>query len=98
MKEFIANYGKRIVGVLSGWDRLVLRGSLRKISYVGGMLGYLWAKQIRLGEFGERAREISERVKQASLAAERQGRPLQYLASSSINKEEVAQEIARRDG
>jgi hypothetical protein len=99
MKEFIANYGKRIVGVLSGWDRLVLRGSLRKISYVGGMLGYLWAKQIRLCEFRGHVKEMSERLKQASVAAaERSGRPVQYLASSSTNKEEVAREIAQRDG
>ena len=99
MKEFIANYGKRILGVLSGWDRLVLRGSLRKISYVRGMLGYLWAKQIRLSEFGAHVVKMSEGLKSASLAAaEQTGRPVQYLPSSSTNKEEVAQQIAARDG
>jgi hypothetical protein len=29
MKEFIAKFGKLLSGVLSGWDRLVIRGELR---------------------------------------------------------------------
>ena len=42
MNEFTAKYGDQIQGVLSGFDRLVLRGSLRKICYVFGMRGYLY--------------------------------------------------------
>ncbi len=37
MKEFIAKFGDRIVGVLSGFDRLVFRGTLRAIVYAQGM-------------------------------------------------------------
>jgi len=46
MHEFTAKYADRIQGVLSGFDRLVFRGSLRKIAYPFGMSGYLWANQI----------------------------------------------------
>lgn len=99
MKEFIAKYRDRLVGVLSGWDRVVLRGSLRRISYSWGMMGYLWAQQVRLTEFGQYAQQVSERLKEASLAeALRQARPVRYLASSRLSKEEIAREIAARDG
>lgn len=99
MKEFIAKYQDRIAGVLSGWDRLVLRGSLRRISYVWGMMGYLWAQQVRLSELGRHAQQVSERLKAASLAeALGQGRPVQYLTSSRVSKEGIARGIAARDG
>jgi len=52
-----------IAGVLSGFDRLVFRGTLRSISYAEGMLGYRWAKQVRLTEFGRHVLPVSERLK-----------------------------------
>jgi|SRR3989442_9431506 hypothetical protein len=33
---------EEIAGVLSGFDRLVFRGTLRSINYPEGMMGYLW--------------------------------------------------------
>jgi hypothetical protein len=67
MQEFTAKYADRIQGVLSGFDRLVFRGSLRKIAYPFGMQGYLWANQVLLKEFGAHVNEVSARVKQAAL-------------------------------
>jgi hypothetical protein len=43
MHEFIAKHQHQILGVLSGFDRLVLRGTLRSIAHVDGMKRYLWA-------------------------------------------------------
>jgi hypothetical protein len=99
MKEFNAKFGSQINGVLSGFDRLVFRGHLRGISYVAGMKRYLWANQVLLKSFGEHAEQVTERLKSASLAAAKeQQRPVQYLASSKISKEEVARAIAAKDG
>lgn len=98
MKEFIAKFGDQINGVLSGFDRLVFRGHLRGIAYVAGMKRYLWANQVLLKNFGEHADQVTGRLKEASLAAAKaQQRPVQYLASSKISKEEVARAIAARD-
>src|SRR5258708_20642075 len=36
MQQFIEKYGSQIQGVLTGWDRLVLRGSLRRLNYCRG--------------------------------------------------------------
>lgn len=93
MKEFIAKYGEQLKGVLSGWDRLVIRGTLRGLSFVEGMEQYLRGEKVLLKDFGRYVAEVSERVKAASLAeARRWGRPIQYLASSRVSKEEVARQ------
>src|ERR1700682_501544 len=98
MKEFIAKHEEAIGGVLRGFDRLVFRGTLRSISYAQGMRNYMWAKQVRLTEFGRHVQQVSERVKQACRSkAEALGRPVRYLASAGESKEEVAREIAARE-
>ena len=33
MQQFIEKYGEQIQGVVSGFDRLVLRGSVRRLNY-----------------------------------------------------------------
>jgi hypothetical protein len=98
MDEFIAKYQDQISGVLSGFDRLVLRGTLRQISHPFGLQGYLWANQVLLKDFGAHAQQASETVKNGALEAmESAGRPVQYLTSSRTDKEEVARGIAARD-
>lgn len=98
MQEFIAKYESRIAGVLSGFDRVVFRGSLRKICFVEGMKSYLWAQQVLLKDFGAHVQQITDRVKQAALQCiEACGRPVQYLYSSLVNKEEIARSIAQKD-
>ena len=88
MQEFTAKYADKIQGVLSGFDRLVFRGSLRKICYPFGMLGYLFANKVLLKEFGAHVNEVSGRVKDAALRCMvENGRPVQYLPSSKDDKE-----------
>ena len=41
MQTFIQKYNKVITGILSGFDRLVFRGTLRQIVYTDGMRTYL---------------------------------------------------------
>lgn len=44
MDQFIAKHREQIKGALSGFDRLVFRGTLRAIRYAGGMKAYLKVK------------------------------------------------------
>ena len=98
MQKFIAKFGSMIQGVLSGADRLVLRGSLRAIQYRFGMMGYLWHKQVPLTGFGKHAQQVTAQIKEASLAeAKRLDRPVQYLPSSKADKKTIAEQIAERD-
>ena len=99
MDRFIAKHTDRITGVLSGFDRLVFRGTLRQIAYPAGLMGLLWKHQVLLKKFGPYADGLTSRLKEASLkAAGEQGRPVRYLASSQTNKEAVALKIAQSDG
>ena len=88
MQKFTAKFASLIQGVISGADRLVLRGSLRAIQYQFGMMGYLWHKQVLLTGFGKHAEQITKQIKEASLAqARRLLRPLQYLTSSKTDED-----------
>ncbi len=99
MATFVSRHEDAVMGTLSGFDRLVLRGTLRLLAHRAGMMSYLWAVQVLLKDFGPHAEELSRRVKEASQAlAGRTGRPIRYLASSALNKEEIARAIAREDG
>ena len=98
MQEFIAKYREKLQGVISGFDRLVFRGTLRAISYAAGMNAYLCRKKVWLGDFAEHVEAVSERLKQSSLAqAGRLGRQVVYLASSQVDKDAVARQICARE-
>lgn len=99
MDEFIAKHQDKIIGTLSGFDRLVFRGTLRSIAHEAGMKRYLWANQVLLKDFAAHVEQVSRRLKEASVAqAEALGRPVQYLTSSQVSKEEIARGIAVQAG
>ena len=98
MQEFTAKYADKIQGVLSGFDRLVFRGSLRKICHPFGLEGYLWAVQVPLKEFGKHVNTVSGQVKEGALRCMLEaGRPVRYLPSSKDDKEKIARSIAQQD-
>jgi hypothetical protein len=99
MDTFIQQYEKDIIGHLSGFDRLVLRGTLRALAVKSGMMSYLWNVGIRIKDVGKCFQEKSQQLKDASCEqAKRQSRPVIYLASPKTGKEAIAREIARKDG
>jgi hypothetical protein len=98
MKSFLAAFGHLVLGVLHGFDRLVFRGSLRQLSYAHGMDCYLSANRVLLKDFKAHAIERTAALIDASLAeARRLDRPIVYLNSSQISKEDEARRIATRD-
>lgn len=98
MERFIQRHQSSVTGTLSGFDRIRFRGTLRLIANdrgLGALLAYLG---ILLKDFKAYAMDLSERLKSASLTlAEAAGRPVRYLASSLIRKEDVARQIALED-
>jgi hypothetical protein len=99
MDGFIRRLGSVVTGVLNGFDRLRFRGTKRLLASVKGMMSYLWQMDILLKNFKEHSLAVTEQVRQAAEQVSRaSGRPLVYLNSPSIIKEDRAREIARRDG
>jgi len=98
MHEFIAKHRDQIRGTLSGFDRLVFRGTLRAIRYAEGMKAYLIRKGVWVADFAQHVHAVSERLKESSLAEARKlGRTILYLSSSQIDKEAMARRIAARE-
>jgi len=98
MNEFIARHKDKITGTLSGFDRLVFRGTLRPINFVDGMRHYLHANDTLLKGFKPHVETVTQRIKAASTAeAQRLKRPVRYLNSSTVDKNEVARKIAKED-
>jgi hypothetical protein len=98
MDAFIQKYGKDVTGVLSGWDRVRIRGTQRILANVGGMMSFLSHVGVLMKDFGAFVERTCLRVRAASeQAARRLDRPVQYLFSSALDKYQEAQNIAWRD-
>jgi hypothetical protein len=99
MHQFIAKYRDQIQGVLSGFDRLVLRGSLRRLNYGKGMEEYLWQNGVLFKDYQPHVKKISERVKKASVAPlVAKKLPVIYLRRTDVNKEQLAHQLAAERG
>jgi hypothetical protein len=99
MQTFLRRFGHLVLGVLNGFDRLFFRGTLRNLASAQGLQNYLWANRIPFKDFAAHSRDVTARLEQASQRQARErGREIRYLNSSSFRKEDVAREIAARDG
>jgi hypothetical protein len=88
-----------VLGVLSGFDRLMFRGHLRTLMTPHGMNLYCWTNGVRYTDFKAHAQERTDALLAAALAeAKRLGRPVQYLAHPQERKEDLARALAKRDG
>jgi hypothetical protein len=98
MKRFLERHSDRISGTLSGFDRVLFRGTLRSIAYVSGLEVFLYSQHVLFKDFGGYAESLSQRIiEQAKLTASKLERPYQYLQSSKASKEELALQIMKRD-
>jgi len=99
MSSFIQKYQPQVTGVLSGFDRLVLRGTIRILAVASRLMDYLYCIGVRFSEWGQFMEQTSLRVKGASCRlAEELGRPLRYLPSGATPKEPIARAIAQKEG
>lgn len=99
METFLARHASVVKGTLSGLDRVRFRGTQRWLANERGLRSWLWKQQVLLKDFKDYALGLTEQIKRATeQIAESAHRPVQYLPSSSQRKEDVAHQIAERDG
>jgi len=100
MNEFIKKHQSMIVGQLSGFDRVRFRGTIPMLAAVPGIVAWLrdCTGSGRLTGFKSFALDLTERLKasveQVAAAARR---PVTYLASSLLSKEDLVQELLARE-
>lgn len=94
MEKFIARYRSAVTAVVSGFDRLVFRGTLLPLVMERGMHTLLSRTGVRLLNFKRYALTTSERVTNASLREAVEGqRPVRYLQSAKTDKEALALQL-----
>ncbi len=99
MKELLQKLGKRVIGVLSGFDRLLFRGHLRCVITTRGLDGYLYGAKVPMTDFDQHAKAVSRQLIEESLREPREcGCEVRYLDNSRTGKQDVAKQIAHRDG
>lgn len=99
MKSFLERYGAEVMSVVSGWDRLAFRGTLRWLSSVAGVSSYLACRNILLKDFKEWAQHLTKQLRAScETLAEELGIRMVYLRSSGQDKESLARTIAAEDG
>lgn len=99
MERFMTRHKDRIVGILTGFDRMRFRGTLRSISHLKGLQIWLNQRHVLLKDFGRFAEHLSAQVTaHAHAMADDLGRPFEYLTSWKVRKEDRAREILARDG
>lgn len=91
---FIRQHQADVIGVLHGWDRLRLQGTLRSLYHPSVMEYYLKRAGVLWKDFKTFAVGLTDRIRQAGAAlAQTHNRPMIYLPSSRTNKEKIALEI-----
>jgi len=93
-----------VVGKLTCFDRLLFKGHLSRLYHDGGMQSFLYSQGVLLKHYGAYVPKMTAALKtHVQRLAEDAGRPYQYLAATYTkakghSKEELAREIAERDG
>jgi hypothetical protein len=71
VERFIARFADQIIGTLSGFDRLVFRGHLRRIIYPAGMTLFLNIRRVRFKDFRQFTLDTTGRLQQVTYDAAR---------------------------
>jgi hypothetical protein len=92
--KFIARYGSAVTAVLSGFDRLVFRGTLLPLVWERGMHTFLARAGVRLLDFKQYAVRTTEQLIARSMQeALKQHRPIPYVPNSKLDKEALARRL-----
>lgn len=97
MESFIAKHQDKIKGILSCFDRVILKGHL-PISSPEGMEAFLNGQDLLIKDFKDFVPRQAEILKaHAKAMAEKAGRPCQYL-ENRVRKENLVRQIVEEDG
>jgi hypothetical protein len=98
MLQFIEKHRNDVMGVVSGFDRIRFRGTLRWLATVRGLACFLGSLRILLKDFTEYAKGLTTQMRSTIEALAREAaRPTIYLNSTAISKEHYARDIAGKD-
>jgi len=96
--KIIDKFQEKIKGVLSGFDRMIIKGHIRNFFSDSGKMYFMSQEKVLLKEYGDYAEKVTRSIKDhVEKIAETTGRPLIYLNSSKMSKEGTALEVLKKD-
>jgi len=99
MEQFVNKYSDHLSFSLSCYDRVVITGNLKEISYSQGMTKYLYDKNIRIFDYAEFAKGLREKLRHhIESLSKASGVEIQYLNSGKIRKESLVSDILEQRG
>jgi hypothetical protein len=88
MERFLKRHASRILGSISGFDRMVFRGVLRSICYVQGLDYFMGSQRVGFKDFRGFVEKFSAGIKaRAEQMAQQAKRPFLSVASAQASKE-----------
>lgn len=95
----VERYEKRLHGVLSCYDRMVMTGTLPGACYAQGMTAYLNSRGIRIFDYARFAEPLRDAIRTgAQELAESAGVQIEHISKAHIRKEDVVARVLERRG
>lgn len=92
-------YADILDGVLSGYDRMVITGSLQPWCYAQGMTRYLYGQGIRIFDYARFAEPLRERIREnAEALAQANSVTIEFVRKKNFRKEDRVREILKARG
>src|SRR2546425_12659661 len=90
MELLTKRYAEKIIGTLSCYDRILLKGTLPTVCYGEGMTRYLSNKNIRVFDYAKFAEPFREKIKmKAEELAANNGLTIEFVKSHKARKEDI---------
>jgi hypothetical protein len=90
---------EQITGVLSCYDRLIVQGTLPVFCYAEGMTAYLSKRRIRIFDFTQFVRPLTDSIKtNAEAVAAAHGLTIDYLRKKNFRKEDKVKAVVKERG
>ena len=98
-EALVERYEDRIAGVLSCYDRVVIRGTLPGVCYADGMTRFLHASGVRIFEYPAFANTLRLALRErAEALASEAGACIEFVGKSHIRKEDIVAKMLKQRG
>ena len=99
MATLVERYADRVLGVLSCYDRVIVRGYIRGFEYAKAMESYLRAHDIRLFDFPKFAKPYRDAIRDnAEQLAWGHGIAVQFIRNHRERKEDIVARVLEKRG
>jgi hypothetical protein len=99
MEDFLKKYNNDIIGAISCYDRILIRGTLTSCCYARGMETLLYSKGIKIFDYPKYVQQFKENIRRnAENIAEENGIIIEFISKANVRKEDVVKEILKSRG